>query len=48
MKAVCPYGILILGHRDVPNKNMEFAANIMANLIDIKGNGLPIDDKIYN
>lgn len=27
---------------------MEFAANVMANLIDIKGNGLPIDDKIYN
>ena len=38
----------VFNNRYANGNNMEFAANVMANLIDIKGNGLPIDDKIYN
>jgi hypothetical protein len=46
--AVCPFGVLILGHKDVPENNMKFAANVIANLIDMNGNGLPTDNEMFS
>ena len=34
-QVVCPFGILVVGHKDISANNVKFAANVIAELLDL-------------
>ena len=35
-QVMCPFGVLVVGHNVVPANNVRFAANVIAELLDLK------------
>jgi len=40
-KIICVWGVVVAGTATMPDQNLQFAANVMANLLDPNGTGSP-------